>query len=199
LYFTGYSLLGVSRYFWYYTPLTPGFVAAVGLGLAAMRSWIVSFRQPVSRVGNLLAGLMILLLFLGQAQSIRWQVFSTDRRYPVYRSLGEWLADNTPPDSYVGALEIGIIGFYADRPMVDFAGLIQPDVAAQLLGSASYEGAAEWALKRYRPDFLVMIEDQLPGLEADYVARKCHEVQKFPAVPGGFPKSSTIYSCYSDD
>lgn len=197
LYFMGYSLLGVSRYFWYYAPLVPGFIAAVGMGVAAIHAWIASFRNPVSKAGNILAGLMILLLFLAQAQSLQRQALSTDLRYPVYRSLGEWLAANTPPDYSVGALEVGIIGYFSDRPMVDFAGLVQPDVAPLLVGSNSYEGAARWALHRYRPEILVLQENLFPNLEADYVARKCHEVQKFPTVPGGYPNSVSIYACDS--
>jgi hypothetical protein len=33
LYFAAYSALGVSRYFWYYAPLVPGFIGLVGLGV----------------------------------------------------------------------------------------------------------------------------------------------------------------------
>ena len=36
VYFASYSILGVSRYFWYYAPLVPGFIVAVGLGLTAI-------------------------------------------------------------------------------------------------------------------------------------------------------------------
>ena len=198
-YFAGYSLLGVSRYFWYYAPLVPGFVAAVGVGLAALRAGVMSLRRPFSQAGNFLTGLMILLLFLGQSQSLQQQAITADLRYPVYRSVGKWLADNTPPDSSVGALEIGIIGYYADRSVVDFAGLVQPDVAPQLQGSNSYEGAADWAIQHYRPNYLVLHDTLFPDLEAGYVRRYCHAVQRFPAVPGKYSRSISIYACGSDD
>ena len=199
LYFAGYSLLGVSRYFWYYAPLVPGFVSAVGVGVAAIRAWVISFRPPGSKAGNLLAGLILLILFLGQSRSVRQQATTADLRFPVYRSLGEWLAHNTPPDSYVGALEIGIIGYYANRPVVDFAGLVQPDVGPQLQGSNSYEGAAEWAIQRYHPDYLVLHDNLFPDLESGYVARYCHAVHNFPANPGQYPRSISIYVCSTGD
>lgn len=199
LYFAGYSLLGVSRYFWYYAPLVPGFVAAVDLGVAAISAGMTTFRNPISKAGNLFAGLILMLLFLGQALSLRQQAITADLRYPVYRSVGKWLAENTPPDSSVGALEIGIIGYYAERPVVDFAGLVQPEVAHQLQGSNSYEGAAEWATRRYRPAYLVLHDKLFPNLEADYVARYCHEVQNFPAKPGRYPRSIIIYACRQHD
>ena len=35
-YFIAYTILGVSRYFWYYAPLVPGFIALTGLGVAQL-------------------------------------------------------------------------------------------------------------------------------------------------------------------
>jgi hypothetical protein len=200
LYFAGYSLLGVSRYFWYYAPLAPGFVAAVGLGVAAIGRSVESLRRsspalPV--LGNLLTGLVVLLLFWGQAQILWRQARSVDLRYAVFRSVGEWLAVNTPPGASVGALEIGVIGYYAGRPIVDFAGLVQPEVAPRLLDANSYEGAAQWAMQRYRPDFLVLREKLFPNLEASYIADYCHEVQYFPADAAKYPWSISIYACGS--
>lgn len=200
LYFASYSLLGVSRYFWYYAPLVPGFVAAVGLGVIAIhRSW-VSLRRHLPlplAAGNLLAWLVILALFGGQAQRLGRQAQTQDMRFAVFQSVGEWLAANTPPGSSVGALEVGVIGYYAGRPVVDFAGLLQPEVAPQLKGSDSYEVAAQWAMERYHPDYLVLPDQLFPNLEAGYVARYCRAVQNFAADPALYPWAITIYACQS--
>lgn len=150
-------------------------------------------------VGNLLAWLAILLLFWGQTQRLWRQAQTNDLRYGVFRSVGEWLAEHTPPGASVGALEIGVIGYYAGRPVVDFAGLVQPDVAPHLAGSDSYEGAAQWAMERYRPDYLVLREKLFPDLEAGYVARYCREVQNFPADSAAYPWSISIYACHLGD
>jgi hypothetical protein len=138
---------------------------------------------------------MILLLFLGQLQISWQQAGSIDRRYPVFRSIGQWLSAHTPPGSSVGALEIGVIGYYAGRPIIDFAGLIQPDVTLQLLGSSSYEGAALWAVQRYHPDYLVLRDGLFPDLEAGYVASHCQVVHKNPTTSGENPHSISIYDC----
>lgn len=200
VYFAGYSLLGVSRYFWYYAPLVPGFIAAVGLGVVALARLGPGLRRyfpvPVA-AGNLLAWLVILALFVGQAQHLWRQAQTKDMRYRAFQSVGEWLAANTPPGASVGALEVGVIGYYAGRPVVDFAGLVQPQVAPQLKGSDSYEGAAQWATEHYRPDYLVLPDQIFPGLEAGFVAQYCREVQKFPGDPAGYPWSITIYACQS--
>jgi MFS family permease len=201
LYFTGYSLLGVSRYFWYYIPLVPGFIGAIGLGLEAIQRASGSIRHSAPRggTGNVLAGLTLLALFWGQGQHLWRQAQANDLRYPVFRLAGEWLAEDTPPGASVGALEIGVLGYYADRPIVDFAGLVQPDVAVQLQDSASYEAAAQWAIEHYSPDYLVLREGLFRNIVADYVARNCRVVQDYPANSTPYPWAVSIYACGSDD
>jgi len=39
-----------------------------------------------------------------------------------------WVADNTPPDALIAAHDIGALGYYADRELLDLAGLISPEV-----------------------------------------------------------------------
>jgi hypothetical protein len=43
-------------------------------------------------------------------------------------SVAHWLAANTAPDSVVAAHDIGAIGYFARRPLLDLAGLISPEV-----------------------------------------------------------------------
>jgi hypothetical protein len=58
-----------------------------------------------------------------------------------------------------------MIGYYAQRPMLDFAGLLQPAVAQQLGPASSYDDAAVWAFLQYRPAYLVLQEGALPRLQ----------------------------------
>jgi hypothetical protein len=47
--------------------------------------------------------------------------------------------------------EVGVLGYYAERPMVDFLGLLEPDVADALARGDLY-----WALLHYQPDYLAL-------------------------------------------
>jgi hypothetical protein len=47
-------------------------------------------------------------------------------------SVARWLAGNTEPDDLVAAHDIGAIGYYAERPILDLAGLISPEVIPML-------------------------------------------------------------------
>lgn len=43
-------------------------------------------------------------------------------------AVAEWLAENTPPDAFIASHDIGAIGYFAERPLLDLAGLISPEV-----------------------------------------------------------------------
>ncbi len=194
LFIIAYTALGVSRYFWYYAPLVPGFVVAVGLGFEAAYAGL---RRVVSRPAFSAAG--VTLAILGFAVMQGWGVWQlrqhVDRRVPIYRAVGTWLAENTEADARVGVLETGIIGYYARRPMVDFAGLIYPDVARQLTAQTSYEDAAIWAVNRYHPRYLVLHDGMFPRLERMVLAGHCAVGQRFAGAAYGYASNLVIYRC----
>jgi len=199
-----YSALGVSRYFWYYAPLVPGFVVLVGLGVALAAATTNKILRlilkkvsvaGVSRRLITLAALLTLPLFLAQSKDV-WQMQThLDKRLEVYRLVGEWLQTNTPVDATVGTLEVGIIGYYARRPMVDFAGLIQPEIATYLTHDATYEDAALWAVSHYTPQYLVLHDGLFPRLEQGYAAEQCQPVKNFAGKDYGYNQNITIYTC----
>src|SRR6185436_13105771 len=64
--------------------------------------------------------------------------------------VGEWLSHNTAATDRVAVMEVGIIGYYAHRPMVDLLGLIRPETIAAL-GREDFfwtiaESQAEWVV-----------------------------------------------------
>jgi hypothetical protein len=117
-----------------------------------------------------------------------------DQRYPIYRAIGEWLNENIPEEANIGALEIGIIGYFSNRPMVDFAGLIQPEVAAQMQFDSTYDDTAVWATLTYEPEYLVLIDGTHPKLEAIVIADMCQPVKRFVGSEYGF-RDMFVYAC----
>jgi hypothetical protein len=212
LYFSAYSILGVSRYYWYYAPLVPGFIALVGLGISALGNSTAEGRRlttegwsPTTDSGKstgfspgIHRRIIFTLLFLlaaAQAASLFQLRQRFDRRAAIYREVGEWFKENTAPSDAIGALEVGIVGYYAQRPMVDFAGLIQPEVAARLTEGESYEDAAEWAAERYQPEYLLLNEGDFPRLEGGYAAQHCRVVKKFSGAAFSYPGTLLVYAC----
>jgi hypothetical protein len=199
LYFLAYSLLGVTSYFWYYAPLVPGWVVSVGLGLSFL-SWLpLPGRLRTSHLGNKIQiGLVVVLIgvfFLGQVADIQKMGQRIDPRYTIYRAVGEWLAVNTPADARVGALEIGIIGYFSQRPIVDFAGLIQPDVADLMQTDTTYDDTALWAVKTYKPEYLALVDSAHPRLESEVVSVHCQSMKFFRGEEYNFSTDMWVYAC----
>jgi hypothetical protein len=162
----GYMLLGVTPYYWYYAPLVPGLVGAAALGIVQSLRWLSSKR--IGRLGTwglgvAWVGLLLLALVRSDWAMVRAfdgpvpppddpvsKVLPEAKVFP-YRLAGHWLRANTPPDALVGVTEVGVMGYYAERPMLDFLGLLEPDVAEALA-----RGDLTWALLRYQPDYLAL-------------------------------------------
>jgi hypothetical protein len=138
---------------------------------------------------------LLLLLAAAQAAGMFQLRQQHDRRAVIYHQVGEWLRENTAPGDLVGALEVGIVGYYAQRPVVDFAGLLQPEVAARLGMGTTYEDAAVWAVERFQPKYLIMNKGDFPRLEAGYAAEHCEVIQKFPGKTYGYPGRLLVYVC----
>jgi hypothetical protein len=89
-----------------------------------------------------------------------------------------------------------MIGYYAQRNMLDFAGLLYPDVARQLTAEAGFDEAALWAAQHYPLDFIVIPQGMFPRLEAEYLAPNCLPVK---TISGAEYDSSldpqVIYAC----
>ena len=117
-----YALLRVPFYHWYAAPAALGLCILGGAGLARAIEWLVSAvtrpaaaRWPVPTAAVIAAALAISLPPL--AALPRTSRLNDNVR--LYIEAGHWLATQTRPRSRVGYYEIGYIGFYGGRPMVD--------------------------------------------------------------------------------
>lgn len=188
-YVVAYSVLGVTRYFWYYAPIVPGFLICLALGLDGL------FERFQGRRGARIAlGALLAVLLVGHAAQAAAAGARTDPRYRIYRAAGEWLHEHAAADARIGMLEVGIIGYYAERTVVDFAGLLQPDVAAQIRRESTYDDLALYAIERYQPDWLVLIVGAFPRSEA-FAAGRCPEQKLFDAETYGASFSLSIRRC----
>jgi hypothetical protein len=187
LYITGYTVLGVRYYTWYYAPLFSVGVWLLSTGMFALYTRI---RDAKAASGYALpaiavAAVIALSLFYVEGEAIA--PYANGGSYPhykLYRTTGEWLATSTPPNATVGALQIGIMGYYAHRNVVDFAGLIEPDVSRA--GGKSYLDWATYAIQKYKPDYIALdvpwgndISDQ------SWFKARYHQVHAMPTSPIG--------------
>jgi hypothetical protein len=200
LYFLAFSLLSVTSYPWYYAPLVPSWVASVGLGAALVVAIpLPSLVGTSTEWGRFRKGIVIFLLVLlsfSQAFHLGLVRQNSDFRFPIYKAAGIWLRENTTEDAVVATLEVGITGYFAQRTMIDFAGLIQPEVAEIFNYDRHYEAAAIWASENYRPDYLLIFDGQFPDLRNRYLPKACELVRNLEGETYNYPTDLQIFKCY---
>lgn len=190
LHFVGYTILGVPRYFWYYTPIVPAFVILTGLGASIVLN---RCRKLIPHYTFILQPIVMCLLMWPQISGVARIYLNPDPRANIYRDVGLWLRETTAPSSTVGTLEVGIIGYYSRRPMVDFAGLVQPEVAKQMRRDTTYQDTALWAIVHYTPDYLVLNPDWFPEVMDRIVQQRCTELRWFR--DDWYPGTLIVYWC----
>lgn len=77
-------------------------------------------------------------------------------------AAARWIADNIPPQDLLAVHDIGAVGYFAPRPILDIAGLVNPEFAP-----IYNDGAAVFALMQARgARYLLAFPDQIPGEDA---------------------------------
>ncbi len=87
-------------------------------------------RTRLLRRAGALSYAIVALLFLALgAQAYRADVAFIQNEMVA---TAHWLRENTAPDALVAAHDIGAIGYYAGRPLLDLAGLVSPEIVPLL-------------------------------------------------------------------
>jgi hypothetical protein len=118
------------RFARYLLPILPAFVI---LGIEGTRDLA---RRILPAHGGAAAWAVVLLAFAlqGVALPVAKREYATfcDYHLDRHEKTGRWLAANTPPDAVVATHDVGAIGFYARRRIVDTVGVVEP-VSPELL------------------------------------------------------------------
>jgi hypothetical protein len=126
-YGTTLALLKIPFSFWYVGP------TAVVVFLGAPFAVGGAARWAGRRFGTTGVALVVLIALAAVgwplvAARVTWlrQGYAGDWRRAAYQAAGEWLARNAPPDGDVAFGEVGLLGYYSQRPVLDLVGLITP-------------------------------------------------------------------------
>jgi hypothetical protein len=143
----------------YVIPALPALIVAGVLGTA----WL--YRRALgSMIGRVLGRTLAL------AAALLFAVFAFTFGLSAYRqdvsiinqemvTAAYWVADNLPTDQLLAIHDIGAVGYFAPRPMLDIAGLVTPEVIPIIL-----DGPALWNLMQERGAvYLMAMDDQVPG------------------------------------
>lgn len=81
-------------------------------------------------------------------------------------AAARWLAGRLPPEALLAVQDIGALKYFLPNPIVDLAGIVDPDVVPVLRdpGPVYWEQRLLAYLETRRPDFLVVFPNSYPGL-----------------------------------
>jgi hypothetical protein len=152
LYTAGYTWLGVPFYHWYAAPLALGGLILAGLG-AQLLFDLINQHGKRYETGLLITLAAVLCVPLLTALNHIRQKASEPipLEYRLYINTALWLRQHTPPTATVGYFEIGYLGYFSERRLIDPAGLVNPGVASQVA-----QGNFKWSYHRYKPDYIVI-------------------------------------------
>lgn len=136
------------------------------LGWLAWRAadlwWVGSTPTPARRSRAIVLAVVVMLLVVAENTIVfqRSVVPHVKSFTPALEASlvhwGRWFKTHTPERSVIATPDIGAIGFFSERSVVDLAGLVSPRMVPHLVRQTPEEAVSSFAFASFsRPDFLV--------------------------------------------
>ncbi len=145
-----YVFSGARVFFWYAAPLYPIMLlfASGSLPLAASR---ISKLEDIGRRFSVAVGVLVILISIpGITSAANYYKSFQESMDNCHRAVATFLTANVKDDELVAAEDIGYMGFYSRKRILDRDGLVSPEAAPYNL-SGDYGGI----IRDYKPDWLV--------------------------------------------
>jgi hypothetical protein len=147
----------------YVMPALPSLIVPGMVGTIALVKW--GRTSPVRRVltrslaiATTLA-FIVFALFIGPTQYAQ-DVGIVDQEMVT---SAHWIADHIPSQELLAVHDIGAVGYFAPRPILDLAGLVSPEIVPFIKDA---NRVWDW-LQQHGARFLMAFPDQIPGGHVD--------------------------------
>ena len=151
----------------YLMPLIPCNALISIVGLLEARRWTPTPALPLRGGGRL--ALVSLLIVAGTGWRLptmaRFYAWNVDNINEMHVAIGHWVAEHTPPDAVLALNDIGAITYVSERPVVDLAGLVTPEVIPLLRAPDRDVRLADF-LARRDVQYVVIFPNWFPDLAA---------------------------------
>jgi hypothetical protein len=183
LYVVAFVGLGVTFAEWYYAPLMPGVALLTARGVQFIADGVTLL---ISRTFNQNTEFVLRFVSTGIASAVILTLLVTiypvtadiiadnpDWKAEVYPHAARWIAENTNSSANLATIDIGHLGYWSRRHIIDIVGLAQPDVEAHIA-----QGDFGYAIRQYEPDMVLIGASWLPEIQnrtwfqADYTPRQ---------------------------
>jgi hypothetical protein len=157
-----YAIFNIPNYHWYYSFHFLTFFILVSLGIVK----IIELRKKSFKYsGSVKFTVLLVFVYLTLTHLETARLIMREGPNENYKYMGEWFRNNTAPDTKIAAVEIGHIGWYSKRYIIDILGLTN-NRNAEFLAHGKYD---KW-FDYYKPDYIIMHdpfwgqEKSIPGL-----------------------------------
>ncbi|MCU0495970.1 MAG: hypothetical protein MUF87_01310 [Anaerolineae bacterium] len=143
----------------YVLPALPALVVfgIVGTVILVQRGRIRRVQRVLT--GALATSVMLLWVFFAFSTGLLTYVRDVSVIDEEMVNAAFWIRDHLPPDELLAIHDIGAVGYFAPRPMLDIAGLLSPEVIPLI-----HQPEAMWAwLEANEARYLMAFPDQIPG------------------------------------
>ncbi len=148
LYTAFFTILNIPSQWWYYAIYYSIYTTYIAFGIYWLCDRINRVNQVFMKV--VFVGVFsIMLLWQG---AINLALLGNTVRED-YKQFGEWIAQNTPAGASIALAEIGTVGWYSDRRIIDILGLVTRG-NADLIAEGDYHS---W-LASHPPDYILASE-----------------------------------------
>jgi arabinofuranosyltransferase len=145
-----YVLNNIHNYSWYYSSIYFSIIFLAVLGFEKIIKLIKQLKSRYIKFGFAsILGVISVLIFLKLFSILPYKVRDND--FKEYKKVALWIKENTSKDAKIASFEIGIVGFYSERYIIDFMGLVQKHNAL----SISQNKFTEW-YSRHKPDYILL-------------------------------------------
>lgn len=142
------AALGIPRYGWYVLPFELSLLLLAGLGVECAR-WL---EPPLGRPVRITVAILVALLLYVAAGDLRWLAVSDgDPRRASYGAVAA-LADRYPEGTTLASFEVGYLGYFGRRPVLDLLGLVTPETPLDAVRRGDLAAIRE----RLAPDLLML-------------------------------------------
>ncbi len=140
-----YVFLNLPNYPWYYAPFFYLMLIFACLGIGRLSRNLLLAGKLNSRT------LMFFVLCMATIFALTNVVSFKERgRIEAYARIGSWIERNTAANASIATVEIGTVGWYANRNIIDILGLVNKYNAEYISKGDQYA----W-LSHYQPDYIL--------------------------------------------
>lgn len=120
------------------------------------------YKRTVHLIIGILAAIFIYNGFIAQKFMVKYFTSNVRSINTIQVHLGKWVKENTPSDVIIAVNDVGAIGYYSDRKIIDLVGLITPEIKTYFEKYQSSEVGAYAFIVEKKPDYLVIFPKWYP-------------------------------------